>query len=630
MTSPRLSRALFAGLAALTLVGGVLVASGASAEEKITTIDVSPSQGPRGGAFTPDGELLFMTAENSDEVVVIDALANAVVTRIPVGNAPAAVAVSPDGSLAYAVASGSGSTGHAVYVIDVATLAVVGSPIDVGFFPYDVEFSKDGETAYVAGLGTGSVIVIDVATATVTHTVTGGSETQSIALSPDGATLWVLQAGQNKVQPFDTATNTLGVGFTISDPSNPGLHLRTMALSSDGTQVALGGDGSTLLYLANLASQTVVDTVETGSQPYYPAYTPDGSRIYVGLNAGGASVIDAGTGNLIETIPLTGRTNGMTISPTNFAYASNYDSATVTVLGDPPLVSRLAGNSRYATAIKISQAGFPTGANVVFVATGLDYPDALAAGPAAAEMGGPVILSDPTTLLPEVKAEIERLAPTHIYVVGGTGRISDAIKTQLTTIAPTDRISGASRFETSRLIADLAFGTVSDVYVATGLNFPDALAAGAAGAVFGAPVLLVDGAASTVDQATLNLLTSLGAPDVTVVGGTNWVSAGIETQLDADRIAGTSRYETALQINQAAYAGDTATRAIIATGVIFPDALSASAWAGRIDAPLYLSPGTCVPQGVLDHMTSLGVLQVTLVGGADRLTQSVFDLVPCA
>lgn len=68
---------------------------------------------------------------------------------------------------------------------------------------------------------------------------------------------------------------------------------------------------------------------------------------------------------------------------------------------------------------------------------------------------------------------------------------------------------------------------------------------------------------------------------------------------------------------------------MLATGLIFPDALAASAWAGRIQAPLYITQTSCVPQAILDHMTLLGVKQVTLVGGADRLTQAVFDLTPC-
>lgn len=132
-----------------------------------------------------------------------------------------------------------------------------------------------------------------------------------------------------------------------------------------------------------------------------------------------------------------------------------------------------------------------------------------------------------------------------------------------------------------------------------------------------------------MDAGTLSTLAGFGSPTVHVVGGTNQVTDGIRIQLGADRITGTNRYETALFINEAAYAGGSASRAIIATGVIFPDALAASAWAGVIDAPLYLSNGTCVSQGLFDHLVELGVSQVTLVGGPDRLNQSVFDLVVC-
>src|SRR5439155_24623495 len=55
-------------------------------------------------------------------------------------------------------------------------------------------------------------------------------------------------------------------------------------------------------------------------------------------------------------------------------------------------VTRLAGADRFATAAKLADASFGTGAPVVFLAPGRSFPDALAAGAAAGRLGGPVLL----------------------------------------------------------------------------------------------------------------------------------------------------------------------------------------------------------------------------------------------
>lgn len=622
---------LAAAVATAALISGLAVATSAAAIDDISTIAVGDD--PAYVAFSPDGTRAYVTNRNSDTVSVINVIASQTIATVPVGDQPHGVAVSPDGSVVYVTNIGGGS----VSVIDTATNTVVGSPIPTGSWAYDVTFTPDGTKALVTNYndGTfagfnGTVSIIDVASATVSETLSTPGFVEGVAVSPDGTFAYVTATG-GTMYVIDIATESV-----IDDFPLPGF-ATAVVFSLDGLRAYTSNNANDTVSVIDVAAATVIDNLPiSGNYPVDIDITPDGSTVYVAYGEGtveGIQPIDVATNTVGARIEIgDGGTgiSGLAISPVgDRIYVVDSYNDDVSVVSDLPLVNRLAGTSRYQTAIKISQAGFPTGADVVFVATGLDYPDALAAGPAAAELGGPVILTDPTTLPADVEAEIERLDPSQIYIVGGTGRVSAAIQTQLTAIAPTDRIAGSSRFETSRLIADLAFGTVTDAYVATGLNFPDALAAGAAGAVYGSPVILVDGAPSTVDQATLDLLTALGSPSVTVVGGTNWVSAGIESQLSATRIAGSSRYETALLINEAAYTGNTATHAIIATGVIFPDALSASAWAGRIDAPLYLSPGNCVAQGVIDHMEALGVLQVTLVGGVDRLNQSVFDLVPC-
>ncbi len=296
---------------------------------------------------------------------------------------------------------------------------------------------------------------------------------------------------------------------------------------------------------------------------------------------------------------------------------------------------RIAGENRFDTAVKISQQSYPESAPVVYIANGSDYPDALSAGPAAAFEGGPLLLVTPGAIPGGVAAELERLNPARIVVVGGTPSVDDTVYAQLEGLADeVVRLAGSDRYETSRLVADYAFGEsgASMVYIATGTKFPDALAAGGAAGAHDAPVILVSGGAFDLDAATQTLLADLGATDARVLGDTNSVSEGIFEDVDnittAVRLAGANRYETARAINTDAF--DSADRAFLATGLNFPDALAGSAWAGASSAPLWTVLGDCVPQGVLDDLQALGVSEVILLGGTPSLSESVFALTPCA
>lgn len=89
----------------------------------------------------------------------------------------------------------------------------------------------------------------------------------------------------------------------------------------------------------------------------------------------------------------------------------------------------------------------------VFVASGQNYPDALSGGPAASALGAPVLLVKGNQVPPSVDAEIRRLKPTKIVILGGESVILPGVASYLATIAPVQRIAGADRYETSALIS---------------------------------------------------------------------------------------------------------------------------------------------------------------------------------
>ncbi|WP_219950486.1 cell wall-binding repeat-containing protein [Salinibacterium sp. M195] len=302
-------------------------------------------------------------------------------------------------------------------------------------------------------------------------------------------------------------------------------------------------------------------------------------------------------------------------------------------------VERIGGGSRYAVSAALVNKNYPTpGVERVYVATGAAFADALSVSVAAAVQKAPLLLVEANSLPTSVKAELVRLKPQEIVVLGGPTVVSNAVATQLQGLSPSvKRIYGGDRYETSRLIATSAFpaGATTSVYLATGTDFPDALSASSAAASLGGPLVLVRGTSSSLDAKTLALLTSLGTTKVFIAGGTGVMSNGIQAQLNSifgtanvTRYGGSNRYATSQAINGAAFS--TASSVYFATGTNFPDALSGAAIAGATAAPLYIVQPTCVPKPVLQDVKDLAASKVYILGGTGALSQSVAKFVNCS
>lgn len=299
-------------------------------------------------------------------------------------------------------------------------------------------------------------------------------------------------------------------------------------------------------------------------------------------------------------------------------------------------VERLSGLDRYGTSAEIAQKFTATGGEV-FVASGENFPDALSIGPVAAKFNAPLLLTPKNTLPPLIKAELERLEPVHITVVGGEGAVSAAVYDELATLADAiSRIGGSDRYETSRLIAEQGFGAsgTNTAFIATGRDFPDALSAASAAAQLNAPVVLVDGKAGTVDGPTADLVGDLGVSSLFIAGGTGVVTAAMESSLSAlagvsgvERLSGSNRYLTSVAVNDRLFAlTDTV---YLATGVGFADALSGAALAGATGAPLYVVMPNCVPQQTLASIVARQALTTRLLGGTGALSANVAALEGC-
>lgn len=349
-----------------------------------------------------------------------------------------------------------------------------------------------------------------------------------------------------------------------------------------------------------------------------------------------------------------GSTPAVKVKVVNTTWGANAKATLQVTFGTSATASvqRLSGSDRYATSVAVSKDTYPsTRGGVVFVATGNTFPDALAAAPAAAELDAPLLLV-PTagTLPPVVAAELARLAPAQVYVIGGAGAVSEKMAAQVATAAKTfpavTRLKGATRYETAAAVANEVFGASPDddlfgwpaVFIATGRNFPDALSASAAAGSLGVPVLLTDGKASALDTGVVQILKRMKPDRVYLVGGPGVVSPQIAQQVSSmgfstKRLSGSDRYTTSAAVAAEIFKMDqhypSVSQHYWATGVNFPDALSGAPAAARAGAPLYVVRPDCVPGSVLSHLSSKDTQVVKLLGGAGVLRQGVATMRSC-
>lgn len=302
-----------------------------------------------------------------------------------------------------------------------------------------------------------------------------------------------------------------------------------------------------------------------------------------------------------------------------------------------PTASRIAGADRYATAAAVSAQSFSPGVPAVYLATGETFPDALAGTPVAAKAGGPVLLTQRDTLPASTAAELDRLNPTQIIVLGGTTAVSQAVQDQLAPYATgtVTRIQGANRYATAAAISAATFSpAVSKVYVATGGNFPDALAGGPAAANAaggGGPILLVG--SDTIPPETATELQRLAAQSVIILGGTTAVSDTVKNALEnysvdpVARRAGENRYLTSVAVSNTTFS--TAPKVYLATGANFPDALAGGSPAGIAHGPVLLSGSDCIPPEVDAEITRLNPESLIVLGGEAVLSNAVMNRTVC-
>lgn len=342
------------------------------------------------------------------------------------------------------------------------------------------------------------------------------------------------------------------------------------------------------------------------------------------------------------------------------AYAEGYLTAEVTDTwdGETPLTIGFAleadptpwidtiavsGPDRFSTGVEASKLAYAEGANTVVIATGRNWPDALGGTALAGALDGPILLVDTNTVPTSVSDEIDRLGATEAIILGGTSAVGTAVETALSADLGeenVDRIAGTSRYDTAnqvalRTIEVLGLDYDGTAFVATGGNFPDALAAAPLAAAQGWPLYLAD------PKTGLSADSKAAMADVSsvlILGGTTVVSPATETYLTdtygaeaVNRLAGGDRYKTAIAIATFAVeeAGHMWDRVGITTGANFPDALAGGVLQGRTGSVMLLTKSYELNVDVEATLSAnkFDIETVTFFGGMNAVQQTVRDAV---
>jgi putative cell wall-binding protein/alpha-tubulin suppressor-like RCC1 family protein len=389
------------------------------------------------------------------------------------------------------------------------------------------------------------------------------------------------------------------------------------AIAAPGQPTANAGDEQATIMWAAVGG--VLEYTVTGSPAGgCTAAAPTTSCTITGLANG-----------IAHTFTVTASVSGRS-SPASLASAAVTPTVASPPMVPPPVLTRLTTERITAPAasvpVALSQRIFTPGVSVVYLATRRTLVDALVAGPAAGAGGGPVFTVGPRGLDDVTAAEIRRLQPSRIVIMGGEDALPPTLDASVTSqlgVTPR-RIDGTDRYATAaQLSAANHPARTQVVYIATGELLVDAVAGGPAAGIEQAPVLLVRPHA--IPEVTHRELRRLRPDRIVILGQTQAVSADVENALagyarTVERIGGSDRYDTAVEVSRRRFPAG-AEVAYLAADTDHSWAAAAVPAATVERGPVLFTRATCLPGIVRSELERLSPRIIRVLGstGGDPL-----------
>ena len=290
--------------------------------------------------------------------------------------------------------------------------------------------------------------------------------------------------------------------------------------------------------------------------------------------------------------------------------------------------TRLAGKDRYETMEKVVEEQYAS-AQTVVVASGENYPDALAATAVAGALKCPLVLTPSTYLSSYATNAIESVGAVRAVVVSGEGGVTEDVEEALAGlgVSVVRSVRGDTRQEMSLEAMRYIRETTPDsdtVIVASGHSFADALSAGPYAWSSSSPILLCDASGNLSEEQLAAIRTDAGIRRVVVVGGPAVVSGDVVDTFSSDHetltLAGADRYETSKAIAVWEQGMGIGFRTpVVASGKNFPDALAGAASAGAKGSVLVLADSLDNPTVALLREHEADISGGYLLGGTKAL-----------
>lgn len=287
--------------------------------------------------------------------------------------------------------------------------------------------------------------------------------------------------------------------------------------------------------------------------------------------------------------------------------------------------NRIYGIDRYATANAVAKKGW-NHSDTVVIASGVDFPDALCAGPLAKKYNAPILLADVNGLSDETIDEVKILNATKVIIVGGKGAISSNVEIQLRGIGITSvqRIGGTDRYATSVLVAQ-QLNRPSAAIIVSGNNYPDALSISPIASQQGMPIIL--SSKNTLSNYAITYINNNQITKTYIVGGTAVLSDQVENTVPNPlRLSGYDRFDTNLAVLNEFTPNLKFNNIYISSGNGFADALAGSQLASQSQSPIILASND-----LTDRMTNYikghisANTNVIAIGGNNSVNDSIIE-----
>ena len=345
---------------------GYIVNSGSNSVSVVdlATNEVTPTvtvgNWPFGIAVSQPKNKAYITNWSGNDISIIDLATNTVDVTVSAGSKPGAVAINPAGTRLYVANYGAGS----VAIVDTSTYEK--EYVTVGSGPYGAAVTPDGSEVYIVNYSSDNVSVLNAASRMVEATIPVGAYPSGVAINAAGTLAYVVNENDpdcivtenpGSVSVIDIATRTVTNTITV------GRCPIFVALNPLGTKAYVTNFSDNTVSVIDAVKNKIIKTITVSENPYGINVHPDGSRAYVTYySLGNVSVIDTAKNKVVDTVIVGNnpQTYGQFINPQYNFTALKAGSGTGTIKSQ-----NVAGVNCGA----LCKAYFPPAKNITFKAT---------------------------------------------------------------------------------------------------------------------------------------------------------------------------------------------------------------------------------------------------------------------